>query len=355
LLNKPSSDHKICIMARQTQKQPAKVAEDGHGPGRSGATPTPSPTPSTRCPRAPKPWVPLIIKGTNKLLQRKYNNYTSTLQIFHYASSHLPLESFTRLLTRKAHGYIATLYSSDPLRNKPAPEGDETPIGCTEVIYLPSVFHVHGPTDGSALGFRTGAAEEGALANTVQWLCFSRPVDTRILFKIKIPRRTVNGRKKRRVNGGKLFHHVGDLEKEVVKMKRVRNGESGDRGEYWGWWAALKQAGHPRRRVGISWRGFGRDLKAYWEEKRRQEGVEAGVEECWHQYGEGELERAIDDEEDEWEDLGIECDSEALDMGVDIEQGIEHGIQIFAFTAPDQSHDGEDGATTLLIPGRDDV
>ncbi|KAH9878148.1 hypothetical protein J1614_003365 [Plenodomus biglobosus] len=172
---------------------------DNHTPNRPSEANTSPPilTPST-----PKETTNTTNPASNTLTRKPrpskpYANYHHTIQIFHYASRHLPLPLFQRLLTRTIHGYITTLFSADPLHNQPIPEGDETPRGCTEVVYLPSIFYA----DGSALGFRTGAAPGGDGLDRVEWLCFSGPVDPRILGALEIaPRGDGQGVKKRVVS-----------------------------------------------------------------------------------------------------------------------------------------------------------
>ncbi|KAL1792893.1 hypothetical protein ACET3X_009400 [Alternaria dauci] len=100
-----------------------------------------------------------------KLKQIQYHKFNEDIPIYHYAASFLSVPNFRSMLNRQQHGYVNYLLGGDPLASTPTPPGDETPPGCLEVGYLPSVFML----GGSALGFRLPSNPPAT-----QWLCFDR-------------------------------------------------------------------------------------------------------------------------------------------------------------------------------------
>ncbi|KAI8930931.1 hypothetical protein NX059_011946 [Plenodomus lindquistii] len=314
---------------------------------------------STTSRARPRPWIPLSIKGTTKLLQRTYTHFSTPIQIYHFASSFLTISNLRTLLARNKLGYVTTLYSPDPMIATQIVDGDEVPRGCMEVVYLDRVFR----PEGSALGFRTSA---GAISrcsskdrdknkqddSVVEWFVFSRPLPEFVLHDIKIPRRVGRETKKRLVNSGRLFNHVADIEKmpEMGRMKKGKEGEEVDRGEYWAWWDVLLNAGHPQRRVRLSWKGWGRDVSALLE--RRNMDAKKKVDELRVEFGRTEGNEVSEEEEDDWDEEESEQDCATIgvsaeeDKDEDEDEATPGGISLLT---PDHSDedDGERDATLM--------
>ncbi|KAF1837703.1 hypothetical protein BDW02DRAFT_627802 [Decorospora gaudefroyi] len=211
----------------------------------------------TKKPKPAKPakriYRPRIYHGPNgiKLKQIQYHKYHHDIPIYH-TSQPPPTH-----LTRRSHGYVAQLLSTDPLHNKPVTDGDEIPAGCMEVVYLVDVFQ-HG---GSAVGYRVGG-------DVVVWLCFEGDVRGSVLGE-----------------GG--FDLVGFVWRP--EGKKVRGSE------HRAWNVALRSAGRRPVRLRVSWRRFESEMLVEEERKRKRERVVGGEdvdvdEDVW------------DDEEDEEED-----------------------------------------------------
>ncbi|CAO2650183.1 Nn.00g014750.m01.CDS01 [Neocucurbitaria sp. VM-36] len=181
------------------------------------------------------------IYGPNgmKLKQIQFRSYIHDIGIYHFQAYFVSLYNFRFVLNRKDHGYVDTLLSYDPLHDQPVPAGDEIPVGCIEVVYMPNVFQ-HG---GSALGFRVGA-------NVVEWMCFDRDVDEPILKTLETDRQDPKGGKLM------LFDHVADLLRGVQE-RRIR----GTNLEHRTWHESLRVAGHRRVMVNLTWKTFGTGLQ----------------------------------------------------------------------------------------------
>ncbi|KAH9875720.1 hypothetical protein IAQ61_003184 [Plenodomus lingam] len=348
LLSKPHVNHATQTMSRQTKPHASKNAQGLHSQGHSRGT-------------ANTPYASRVtsIQGLNtkrtttntttskhhpKLKQHNYLRYSQSLRIFHYASSYLPLPLFQSLLSRPSHGYITTLLSRDPLHSNPIPTGDETPPGCTEVVYMASVFH----NGGSALGFRTGAASGGAGADRVEWLCFERKVDERILsgLRIKCGRRG-------KVNSGLLFDCVAVVEKGRGCGLRAR-------GEHWAWWDALSGAGHPRWRVRLGWRGFGTEVATYWAYKVAQAQAFAMWEEMEREVEEDIKQEevqyvSVDEDQEGWQDMEVDDDASELMGDIDTEESNHVVPRVAVLATPEQSVDARSGNTTPPAQDRDDA
>lgn len=184
-----------------------------------------------------------------KLKQIQFRSYLPDIAIYHFQAYYLTLPKFRSLLTRKQHGYVATLLGVDPMLNLSIPDGDETPHGCIEVGYLPGVFQ-HG---GSALGFRVG----GGVA---EWLCFDRPMSVEVLQGLDIDVQSPTG-------AMVLFDLVGTLAKGI-STRRVRGAHQ----EYKLWFDSLARAGHRRVKLQLRWRAFGKEATRDCRERRGEMG-----------------------------------------------------------------------------------
>jgi hypothetical protein len=85
---------------------------------------------------------PLVPRGPygKKLKQIRYHQFTHNVSIYHFQASFISISTFRSLLKRQEHGYVSTLFSPDPLTNKPVMDGDEMPVECMEVGYLRDFF-----------------------------------------------------------------------------------------------------------------------------------------------------------------------------------------------------------------------
>ncbi|KAJ4299148.1 hypothetical protein N0V90_004392 [Kalmusia sp. IMI 367209] len=107
------------------------------------------------------------------LRQVQYRSFMTSIMIYHYPHTRVPVRAFEGRLLHKMDGFVSRLESSDTLVTKegmskhPIPEDDEIPEGSTEVAYLPNVFR----DKGCALGFRFAGRYK------IEWMCFKKPID----------------------------------------------------------------------------------------------------------------------------------------------------------------------------------
>jgi hypothetical protein len=214
-----------------------------------------------------KPRVPRGLYGM-KLKQIRYHQFTHNVSIYHFQASFISISTFRSLLKRQEHGYVSTLFSPDPLANKPVMDGDEMPVECMEVGYLRDVF----VAGGSALGFRVGN-------NTVEWMCFDRDIKASILDKIDVQTSVYP----------MLFEHVGDTERPAAgKGRKVQFTEHRD------WYECLKGAERKLFTLSITWRKFGTEMQMEHLRLRREH------EEKDHEDAEEEYEDASEAHRDDW-------------------------------------------------------
>jgi hypothetical protein len=230
-----------------------------------------------------KPRVPRGPYGM-KLKQTRYHQFTHNVSIYHFQASFISISTFRSLLKRQEHGYVSTLFSPDPLANKPVMDGDEMPVECMEVGYLRDVF----VAGGSALGFRVGN-------NTVEWMCFDHDIKPSILDKVDVHNSVYP----------MLFEHVGDTERPAAgKGRKVQFTEHRD------WYECLKGAERKPFTLSITWRKYGTEmqmehLRLRREHEREEMGLDGDVdgaeeEEEDHEDAEEEYENASEAHRDDW-------------------------------------------------------
>lgn len=136
------------------------------------------------------------------LKQIEYRTYQRTIELYHYPHKTLPISRFEEMFAAKTFGFIRRLESHDTLCEKNGseknhvPDGDEVPIGVTEVAYLFNIFRNRRSSHatGSALGFRLLDEDR------IEWMCFDRPI------RSLISEATTD-------DGVHLFEKVADLER----------------------------------------------------------------------------------------------------------------------------------------------
>ncbi|KAF2439413.1 hypothetical protein P171DRAFT_448245 [Karstenula rhodostoma CBS 690.94] len=149
------------------------------------------------------------------LKQIEYRSYLRTIELYHYPHHVLPITQFEEMFAAKTPGFVRRLESKDTLCNNDGseknqvPDGDEVPIGFTEVAYLFNVFRYRGrpKSRGSALGFRLLDEDR------IEWMCFDRPIHS------LLAEATTDG-------GVRLFDKVADLERadDTKRAKGTVNG-----------------------------------------------------------------------------------------------------------------------------------
>ncbi|KAF2704733.1 hypothetical protein K504DRAFT_537752 [Pleomassaria siparia CBS 279.74] len=97
-----------------------------------------------------------------------YWRYKSPIALYHLSTPIIPTSTIRRALTQNNKTFVHTLLGPDPLQDVLVPEGDETPLGNIEVIYLPNIFQ----GKGSAVGFRDTSKIKDGVGVKVEWLCF---------------------------------------------------------------------------------------------------------------------------------------------------------------------------------------
>jgi hypothetical protein len=121
---------------------------------------------------------PVNNKHHNPLKQIEYRSFIKTIQLYHYPHQLVSISQLELKLSATVPGFIRRLESHDTLCNEDSTEknyvdeGDEVPVGITEVAYLFNIFRNPGSSTstGSALGFRL--LDE----DSIQWMCFDRPI-----------------------------------------------------------------------------------------------------------------------------------------------------------------------------------
>jgi hypothetical protein len=175
----------------------------------------------------------------------------------------MSVRDFRKLLDRQVHGYIATLVGTDTLlADQFIPKGDELPVGCIEVAYLPGVFpKTTTATSGSALGFRIGN-------NVIEWVCFDHPIQESILNCWVCDKMTRETRIMHNVdpnNERKMFDLVAFLGKGI-EQRRVK----GAHAEHKQWHDSLWGAKLRPFKLRLTWKSFGAEFRKYQEEKRAE-------------------------------------------------------------------------------------
>lgn len=188
----------------------------------------------------------------------QYRSYQRNISIYHVRTHLLPLADIRRALQSQA-AYRDRLTSYDPLRYFDVIEGDEIPIGCIEAAYMPNILHGHG----SALALRVGTELS---SDAVEWYVFSGPIDENVLFQIVC----ADGNWSLQAgvepdDPKKVFDLVGYAEKGL-KTRTVR----GANREHKGWHDALCASTPVKKKVKLTWKKFGNELKADQERKVRE-------------------------------------------------------------------------------------
>ncbi|OAG00167.1 uncharacterized protein CC84DRAFT_362019 [Paraphaeosphaeria sporulosa] len=170
------------------------------------------------------------------LRQIQYRSYLKTIELYHYSHQVLPISRFEEMFAAQTPGFVRRLESRDTLCDKNGqeknhvPDGDEVPIGFTEVAYLFNIFRNRGSAQasGSALGFRFLDEDR------IEWMCFDRPVDNLLSGA------TAN-------DGRHLFQKVADLERGDGSTRW--KGTVGGWPEHRQWCNALDNATRPLLRL----------------------------------------------------------------------------------------------------------
>ncbi|KAF9729478.1 hypothetical protein PMIN06_009388 [Paraphaeosphaeria minitans] len=166
------------------------------------------------------------------LRQIEYRSYLKAIELYHYPHQVLSVSSFEEMVAARTPGFIRRLESQDTLCEESGeeknyvPDGDDVPIGFTEVAYLFNVFRDRGSAHvgGSALGFRLLDEDR------IEWMCFDRPVGNLLSGA------TTN-------EGVHLFEKVADLERgdDIRRLK----GTVGGWPEHRQWCNGLENATKP--------------------------------------------------------------------------------------------------------------
>lgn len=185
----------------------------------------------------------------------QYRSYQRDIFIYHVRTHLLPIAEIRRALQSQSD-YRDRLTSYDPLRYFPVIGGDEVPPGCIEAAYMPGILHGHG----SALALRVGT---DLSSDAVEWYVFSAPIDESSLSQITC----VDGVWS--VQAGvkpdesrKVFDLVGYAEKGL-KTRTVR----GANREHKGWHDALCASMPVKKKLKLTWKKFGNQLRAEQELK----------------------------------------------------------------------------------------
>ncbi|CAN9455301.1 unnamed protein product [Alternaria sp. RS040] len=246
---------KVTSKQRKRKKRDHSSEDDErhHVKGRKTKTPKVNP-PKAQSQFLKAPKLPRSLRGPKgiKLKQVQYHKFEDDVVIYHYAASFISVSDFRSLLTRQQHGYVNYLLGPDPLASKPDPSGDELPLGCLEVGYLPSVFVL----GGSALGFRLDSNSP-----TIEWLCFDRDVKDSILELLDI-----NTHAQRM-----LFEHVASLPRAPAPAPEKKWDRRLAYTEHKDWYESLKQAGRRPFRLGLTWRRWGTEMMIEGMKKRDEE------------------------------------------------------------------------------------
>ncbi|KAG9185411.1 hypothetical protein G6011_07955 [Alternaria panax] len=240
------------ITKLKRRKKRGHSAEDGesHQAKRSDKLNTPTiNTPKIQALTPKPPKLPRGLYGPRgiKLKQLQYHKFETDIVIYHYAASFISIPDFRSLLTRQHHGYVNYLLGPDPLSSTPTPLGDESPPGCLEVGYLPSVFVL----GGSALGFRVPSSPP-----TMTWLCFDGDIQASILDRLDVKTSTQH----------MLFEHVADLPRAPPAQKKWDRQLAYT--EHKDWFESLREAGRRPFRLGLTWRTLGSEMMVEGMKKR---------------------------------------------------------------------------------------
>ncbi|KAF3041338.1 hypothetical protein E8E12_007301 [Didymella heteroderae] len=194
----------------------------------------------------------------------QYRSYQRDIFIYHVRTHLVPLSAVRRALQGQER-YRDRLTSYDPIRYFDVIKGDEVPSGCIEAAYMPSVLHGYG----SALALRVGS-DLGS--DAVDWYVFNGPIDESFLSRIVcadgdwIMRSGVESD-----DPLKVFDLVGYAEKGL-KTRTVR----GANREHKGWHDALCASQPVKKKVKLTWKNFGHELKA--DQERKVRGTASGLE-----------------------------------------------------------------------------
>lgn len=183
----------------------------------------------------------------------QYRSYQRDVHIYHLHLRRLSLPMIRKAL-QSQKAYRDKLTSFDPIQNCSVVEGDEMPPGCIEAAYMPSILHGHG----SALALRS---DENT--GRVEWYIFSEAIHDSLLSQIVCKedhwmlQSGVNADDHR-----KVFDLVGYAEKGL-KTRTVRNANR----EHKGWYDSLCNAKEGKKKLKLTWKGYGGDLRAHQEQK----------------------------------------------------------------------------------------
>ncbi|KAL1610730.1 hypothetical protein SLS60_002400 [Paraconiothyrium brasiliense] len=160
------------------------------------------------------------------LRQIEYRSFVKTIEVYHFPHHLFSISQFETFCTTTVPGFVRRLESTDTLCNPDGseknfvPDGDEVPIGVTEVAYLWNVFR----NQGSALGFRLLDEDR------IEWMLFDRPIDN-VLSNATA------------ANGVPLFDNVAVLERS--DPSRSWKGTVNGNLEHRDWYKGLAAAERP--------------------------------------------------------------------------------------------------------------
>ncbi|KAF3042803.1 hypothetical protein E8E11_007013 [Didymella keratinophila] len=189
----------------------------------------------------------------------QYRSYQRDIFIYHVHTHLLPFADIRRALQSQA-AYRDKVTSYDPLRYFDVIDGDEVPTGCIEGAYMPSILHGHG----SALALRVGTELS---SDAVEWYVFSESVDESFLSQIVCTNDNWSLQAVVKPDDPrKVFDLVGYAEKGL-KTRTVR----GANREHKGWHDALCASMPVKKKVKLTWKKFGNELKAGQKRKVREQ------------------------------------------------------------------------------------
>ncbi|PSN72119.1 hypothetical protein BS50DRAFT_657936 [Corynespora cassiicola Philippines] len=174
-------------------------------------------------------------------VQLQYRSYLHPMSIYHVSIAIMPLKELFYHLKNSEIGFLRTMIGEDP-PSSPA-EGDETPFGSIEVIYMPLVL----AKGGSSLGFRITDGKK----KTIEWLCFGGPVQDRI-----------EGMEK---DGHRVFDFVAKLEKSDSPKRGVVSGHKEHRDLF----ESLEYGELRLFNLKLTWRNKVQELQAAMEKSGR--------------------------------------------------------------------------------------
>ncbi|KAF1931210.1 uncharacterized protein M421DRAFT_2727 [Didymella exigua CBS 183.55] len=188
----------------------------------------------------------------------QYRSYQRDIHIYHLRTHLLPLPVVRKAL-QSQEGYRDRLTSYDPLRYFDVIEGDEVPPGCIEAAYMPNIIRGYG----SALALRAAGDLD---SEAVEWYVFSGPIDGSFLSQFVC----ADGKWGLQLENSsddprKVFDLVGYVEKGL-KTRTVR----GANREHKGWHDTLCASKPVKKKVKLTWKRFGKELRADHERKSRE-------------------------------------------------------------------------------------